>query len=283
MNVSTSARNRKIPAVHQVTLVSSVVAWRPPMIVSVPAPPPIVASPPPCPACSSTAVARISESRIRMTTTIEYMRGARYLGRAGAHKLRPIAWVERRAPDQDAVQLVLGEERGDVLQVDAAAVQDDLRRGGHGMLLQPRANRRVNFGGVSGGRVASGTDRPHGLVCDRHAPSAVSTSQRRLELASDDLQRVARLALLQGFADTEDGVQARCERGGDLLARFPIRLTEHVASFGMPDERQGGARLFYERAGRRSGKRAFGLPVNVLGAREHIAMPRDSLRHGLDG
>src|SRR6266487_3965643 len=105
MNVNTSARNRKIPAVHQVTLVRSVVACRPPMMVSVPAPPPSDASPPPCPACSRTAVARISESRMRMERRILYMRGARYLVRAGPHKLGPARGVERRATHQHAVEL----------------------------------------------------------------------------------------------------------------------------------------------------------------------------------
>src|SRR5206468_3452398 len=129
MNDSTSARNKKIPAVHHVTLVGNVVAWRPPMIVSVPAPPPMVASPPPCPACNSTAVARISESRIRIPTRIPYMRGARYLGDGGAHKLRPGARVERRSADQDAVQLRLCQQLGGILQVHAAAIQDHKRRG----------------------------------------------------------------------------------------------------------------------------------------------------------
>src|SRR5262245_29708502 len=112
MKVRTSARNRKIPAVHQVTLVSSVVACRPPMIVPVPGPPPMAASPPPGPACNSTAVARISESSSRMPMRIPYMRGARYLGDGGAHKLRPAARLERGATDEHAVQLQLGEQLG---------------------------------------------------------------------------------------------------------------------------------------------------------------------------
>src|SRR6266576_1649107 len=40
MNASTSETDKKIPAHHQVILVSSVVACRPPMNCSVPAPPP---------------------------------------------------------------------------------------------------------------------------------------------------------------------------------------------------------------------------------------------------
>src|ERR1700752_1077525 len=282
MKVRISAMNRKIPAVHHVTLVSRVVAWRPPMIVSVPAPPPSVESPPPCPACSSTALARISESRIRMTTRIVYMRGARYLGYGGAHKLRPVAWVERRSSDQHAIQLVLGKELGDVLQVDAAAVENDVGCRCHGVLLQPGANRVVDFGRVLGGRVASGPDGPHGFVRDRDAPFAVSTRKRRLELAIDDVQCVARLALLQGLADTEHGVQRGCERRGDLLARLLIRLTEHMPALRMPDEGQTGAGLFGERPGDRPGEGTLGLPMDVLRAHLDVAMACDSLGDGLD-
>src|SRR3989441_7588313 len=109
------------------------------MIVSVPAPPPMVASPPPCPACSSTAVARISESRIRKPTRIPYMRGARYLGYGGAHKLGPAAGIERCSPDQNAVQLRFCQQLGDILQVHAAAVQNQESRSGRDVLFQPRA------------------------------------------------------------------------------------------------------------------------------------------------
>src|SRR5207237_8798381 len=44
-----SETERKLPAHHHVILVSSVVAWRPPMNRPVPAPPPRAANPPPRP------------------------------------------------------------------------------------------------------------------------------------------------------------------------------------------------------------------------------------------
>src|ERR1041385_4497495 len=136
------------------------------MIVSVPAPPPMVASPPPCPACSSTATARISESRIRMPTRIPYMRGARYLGCGRTHKLRPGTRIERRAADEDAVQLVFRQQLGGVLQVHAATVQGHVGRGGHPLLFQPAANGLVHLGGILGSRVAAGADCPDRFVRD---------------------------------------------------------------------------------------------------------------------
>src|SRR5262245_53590874 len=123
------------------------------MIVSVPAPPPMDASPPPCPACSSTAVARIRASRMRIPTRIPYMRRARYLRNGSAHKLRPVARVERCAADQYAVQLVLGEQLRGVLQVHAAAIEYDVGSGRHRMVFQPAANRPMHLCRVLGSGV----------------------------------------------------------------------------------------------------------------------------------
>ena len=74
MTARISDTNRKMPAHHQVTLVSRVVAWRPPMNCSVPAPPPSDARPPPWPACSRTAVVRIRASSVRRISSKVYMR-----------------------------------------------------------------------------------------------------------------------------------------------------------------------------------------------------------------
>src|SRR6266446_1352646 len=143
------------------------------MIVSVPAPPPMVASPPPCPACNSTAVARISESRIRIPTRMPYMRGARYLGYARAHKLGPASGIERCAADEHAIQFRLGQKFGGVLQIDAATIQDS--RLYCAVMLEPRSNRGVHRCGIARRRVPAGANRPHRLVGDGHAPGCRAT------------------------------------------------------------------------------------------------------------
>src|SRR5207253_1067886 len=108
MKARTREMNKKIPAHHQVILVSKVVAGRPPMNCSVPAPPPSDASPPPWPACSNTAVVRIRASRVRRISRKLYMRPGKYLGSAGLHKLRPAFGIERGAAHQDAIELAFG-------------------------------------------------------------------------------------------------------------------------------------------------------------------------------
>src|SRR6266566_5772086 len=252
------------------------------MMVSVPAPPPMVASPPPCPACNSTAVARINESRIRIPTKIPYMRGARYLGCGAAHKLRPGAGIERRAAHQHTVQLVLGKKLGGVLQVHAAAVQDHVRRGGDCLLLQPASNGLVHFGSILWRRVTTRTDCPDGFVCDRHPRLAITPTQRCLELASDNRQGLARFALLQRFTHAQHRLQVGRECRGDLLAGLLVRLAEDVTPFGMADEGQPRAGLLGQRPRGRARERTLRFPVDVLRARLDVPMTGYPLCHRLD-
>src|SRR5436190_1172101 len=252
------------------------------MIVSVPAPPPMEARPPPCPACNSTAVASISASRMRIPIRIPYMRRARYLGDGGAHKLRPVARVQRRAADQHAVQLVLGQQLRGVLQVHAAAVENHERRGGNRVVFQPAANRPVDLRGVLRRGVSSRADRPHGLIRNRHARLAVALAQRDLELPRHDLQHVPGLALLERLTDAEHRLQVGRERRSDFFFGVGVRLAEDVTTLGVADQSESGAALFGERSGGGSGERAFGLPMEVLRSDRDVAVTRDSLRDRLD-
>src|SRR5207244_7464998 len=164
MTASTSETTKKIPAHHHVIFVSSVVAWRPPMNCSVPAPPPSDANPPPCPACSMTAVVRINASRAKRNSSRLYIAPGNYLRGAGLHKLRPALGIERRSAHQHAVQLAFGEQLGDVLRVHAAAVQD--ARTGGAAPPEPGADLPMHRRGVARRGVAPGPDRPHRLVGD---------------------------------------------------------------------------------------------------------------------
>src|SRR5882672_3416116 len=253
------------------------------MIVSVPAPPPMVARPPPCPACNSTAVVRISESRIRMATRTVYMRGARYLGDGGAHKLRPTAGIERRPADQYAIQFGLGQQLGGVFQIDAAAIKNHERDDRRRIAFQPAADCAVDFGGVLWGRVASGADRPHGLVRDVHVTLAGVSGECGHELPCDDRHRVTRLALRQGLADAQDRLQVGRERRGEFFPRLLIGFAKHVPALGVSNQRHAtaGLRDKWRRDGSR--KCALRLPIDVLRSRHDVPVARDILRHGLEG
>src|SRR5256714_456451 len=252
------------------------------MIVSVPAPPPMLASPPPCPAWSNTAVARIKESRIRMPTRIPYMRGARYLGRGGAHKLCPAAGIERRSAHQHAIELVLCQQLGGILQVHAAAVENEKWGDDRRIVLQPATNCAVHFGGVLRRGVASRADCPNRLVRDRHATLAGVSGERGRELARYHRDGLARLALRQCLADAQDRLQVGRERRGELLPRLLVGLSEHVPTLGMADERQAGAGLRGELSRDRAGKRALRLPKDVLCPHEDVPMTGVILRYRPD-
>src|SRR5712664_960231 len=252
------------------------------MIVSVPAPPPMLASPPPCPACNSTAVARISESRIRMPTRIPYMRGARYLGDGGAHKLRPATWIERRSADEHTVQLRLCQQLSRIFQVHAAAIENEKRRDGGSIVLQPTTNCAVHFGGVLWRRVASCADCPNGLVRDRHATLGRVSGECRLELAGNDRQRLARLALRQCLTDAQEGLQIGGQRCGELFARLLVGFPKHVPTLGMADQCHASAGLRGEGSRDGAGKRALRFPVDVLRTDQDIPVPGDILRDRLE-
>src|SRR5467141_403942 len=252
------------------------------MIVSVAAAPPKVASPPPCPACNSTAMARISESRIRMPTRIPYMRGARYLGYGGAHKLRPATGIERRSADQHAIQFGLCEKLGGIFQVDAPTIKNHKRGDGGRAVLQPATNYVMHFGGVLWSRVASSTDCPNGFVRDRHATLAGVPGNCRFELAGHDRHRLARFALRERFTDTQHRVKVGRERGFDLLAGLVVGLAEYVSALRMADQRHARAGLSGKRTGDRAGERPLRLPVDVLSTDDDVPMAGDPLSDRLD-
>src|SRR3989442_12010084 len=118
-----SNSRRNSPPQAEVIWGSGVVVGRPPRNISVRARPPGDASPPPCPACNSTAMARMNESSSRTAIRIvETMRQVSYSARGGLHKLRPALRIEGCAADEHAVELPLGEELCDVLQAHAPPI-----------------------------------------------------------------------------------------------------------------------------------------------------------------
>src|SRR5688500_2335205 len=154
-----NARARNAPPSHQLALVSTLPAWRVPMMESEDelAPPKLAAMPPPFPACSSTTPMRSTASIIRMISRSVYIRSVwgllvrqyrgygRFIqvrerhptpsfaggellggdlgGHAGAHDRDPAAGVEARAAHQDAVHVGRRQQRRCVPGVHAAAVQ----------------------------------------------------------------------------------------------------------------------------------------------------------------
>src|SRR5713226_4234179 len=76
--------------------------------------------------------------------------------------------VEARTPDQAPVDVRFAKKLGDVVRLDAPAIQDAalLRGVGSEPLPDPPANVLVCFLSLRGGGHASGPDGPHRLVCN---------------------------------------------------------------------------------------------------------------------
>src|SRR5216684_494095 len=76
--------------------------------------------------------------------------------------------VEARAPDQALVHVRFAKKLGDVVRLDAPAIQNAalLRGIGPEPLPEPPANVLVRLLSLRGGGHASGPDGPHRFVCD---------------------------------------------------------------------------------------------------------------------
>src|ERR1700733_12535159 len=76
--------------------------------------------------------------------------------------------LEARPPDQTPIHVRLAHEFGNVVRLDAAAVENAaaLRGISAKPLTEPTANVLVRFLCLRGGRIPSGPNGPHGLVGD---------------------------------------------------------------------------------------------------------------------
>ena len=92
----------------------------------------------------------------------------------------------------------------------------------------------------------------------------------RRDLAGDHLLGAPALTLGRRFADADQRLEARLERGGQLAAHLLVGLAEQVAPLRVTDQHRGGAGLHHEGNGKLAGEGALRLPVNVLRADDDI-------------
>src|SRR6202171_272885 len=141
-----------------------------------------------------------------------------------------VVHLERRAPDERAVDVRLTEQLGGVVRLDAPAVLDAHRLGGLGTshLAQEPADLPVHFLRLAGGGGLAGADGPDRLVREGQLADLLGgqSRERAAHLSRDDFPGAVGLALLQRFTHADDGVQAGLEGGLDLLVHAFIRLAE---------------------------------------------------------
>ena len=138
--------------------------------------------------------------------------------------------VETGASDERAVDVGLGAQCGDVVRLDAAAVQDVAALGG--VRAEPLAQARADVGvGVLrlfGRGVLTRADGPHGLVGEHEIAQLFRRDavEPLLHLPIEHVERLIRHSLLQRLADADDRHQLRAKRRDELAVDAEIRLAE---------------------------------------------------------
>ncbi len=128
-------------------------------------------------------------------------------------------------------------------------------------------------------RRAARADRPDGLVGDHEIGRIRPLGQRSGQLAQNDFERGAGVALGQGFADAGNGAQARPPRGGDFGVHVGIAFAMVGAPFGMADDGVAAAQFRQHLGGDVAGMRARRRGMAILRAELHGA-PREGVRDG---
>src|SRR5207245_4244097 len=122
----------------------------------------------PLPCCRSTSpmIASATSTWHTIKTVVSILQSP-LCACGGAQDRQEIRRDERRAADQAAVDVRHRENRGSVLRLDAAAVQD--RRRVPQLRRHPLAQERVHLLRLLGRCVACGADRPYRLICHHAA------------------------------------------------------------------------------------------------------------------
>ena len=151
-----------------------------------------------------------------------------------------------------------------------------IRRGAN-LIMKTGADVVVRHGYfVVGGRPA-GADRPHGFVGDDRRDAGecpFCRGQRTVELAGQNVEGLAGVALSFGFADTYDGDEVCAERGGYFGLDHAVGLAQTVAAFGMTQNNVGGPGVGQHSGADLAGEGAAGLGVAVLATDGHRSIAK---------
>ena len=175
--------------------------------------------------------------------------------------------LEGSTTNEETVNVSLLAELGAVLLVDGAAVQD---AGLVGNLvadrrLEPLADGLVNLLGLLSGGNLAGANGPDGLVGNDNLGPVADLGLEGLELLADDLDGLARLALLEGLTAAPDDADAVVGGvlglGGDEL----VGLLEDGAALGVAQDGPVDLAVDELGDGQLAGEGTVGLVVDVLG------------------
>ena len=132
---------------------------------------------------------------------------------------------------------------------------------------QGGADGAVDFLGLLGAGAAAGADGPDRLIGQDHARHGFGAQgQHGLELALDDGQRVAGVAIGQRFAHADHGSQAGGQRGARLVRHDLVGLAVQHATLGVAGQGPAAAEFLQHRAGDFARVGALFLSADILRA-----------------
>ena len=124
----------------------------------------------------------------------------------------------------------------------------------------------MNFLSELGGRSATGTDGPDGLVGYHHrALEPIHLVENAPKLSFDHFQGPFLLAFLKGFSHTKDRLHRRASQSGCLLGDLRIGFAEDLTPLAMADQRKAASQIFEHPKRDLTCKRAGFLRMEVLG------------------
>src|SRR5215813_3133212 len=141
---------------------------------------------------------------------------------------------------EHAVDIRLLGERGRVVRLDAAAIED---ADGLSQVLRAKVGEdppqiSVNLGSLARRGVVASSDRPHRLV-GQTAPAGLlgrQARQPRPELTLDDRERESLAALLRRLADAQHRRESVAQRRAEPLVDLVVGLVEDVPPFRVAEQ-----------------------------------------------
>src|SRR5664280_868208 len=277
--MQSTTKNTKEPVV---SLCISVAVPRGPNEACELEPPNAAATSAPLPCCSSTTRIRKKQTTMkrmikRVYTRCSLLRPAVLTGSSVDDS--PKSFHVKACPaDQGAVDVLLPEQHGGVVGLDAATVEDP--QAGRGGLPEQLPGAATQGGvcllGLGRGGGLSRPDRPDRLVRERQVRRVEPLDRGALPF--QHRQRLASLALLERLADAEDHVEAGALGRLSAGAGGGVALAEVLPPLRVAGDHPAHPELGEHRRRDLAGERAAVLPVAVLGADRDLGAGRD--QHG---
>ena len=130
------------------------------------------------------------------------------------------------------------------------------------------SNKRMRFLRLLGRRITPGADRPYRFVAITVSCNSFGfqPGQAALQLDRQDFLDLAFVALLERFADANDGSQFPFMRRAHFSINDFIRFPKQRAAFAVAEHDVAHKQVAQKRSGDFARKRAAPLPVHILRA-----------------